>query len=280
MKGTPSLLPERAAIDEFLSDLGIALGHAYEKPGHVLFQNSFPGFEEAPTDDLVLVERFKYAYERLDASHKEKARGIVREALLRCAKEPLGLRRSLACVDVAHLIYPELSSEPAYSKLLLRNTQEDQGELAEWLWQLVRRWHKWNVKVVPGSPAVWETAAKAIAPKGILTLLMYLDAQRFWHEYGSLLHEHAYPWWGTLCEVSLNRVNSEKEALLSVGQEPRIARKRIKELRYSYTKEIDDKIDGCIRKKKISPSSHEGLKRLLGDVLPSRQSPPPGLLAA
>lgn len=218
---TKEIEAQDLAVTEFLSDLDIALGHDYRQPGKQLFAQLFPEFHSIVSSELPLFERLALAYKALEESRKPHARLIVRRALVRCARTPLGLRRSLACLDLAHEIDPSLGSEELYSDLMLRPT--DTGELAEWLWQLIRRWNKWNVKVV-SSPQRWKVAIEKIAPKGILELLRYFHAQNA---------SNAPECWKTLRRIALKRIEEEQAALIDVGYDPDILKERISSLMLS-----------------------------------------------
>ncbi len=207
-----------AAVAEFLNDVDIALGHGYEQPGRQLFPYFSPQFHAIAVGELPLFERLARAYGALEEPRKPHARLIVQKAQALCARSPLGLRRSLVCVDLAHEIDPALWSQALYSDLMLRPT--DAGELAEWLWQLVRRWHKWNIKVV-STPQHWEKAIRAIAPKGILSLLLYFHAQNA---------SDCPECWVQLRRIALERIEKEEAALLDVGHDPDILKERIASL--------------------------------------------------
>jgi len=216
-----------AEVTEFLMDVDIALGHDYEQPGRQLFPHFSQQFHAIAAGELPLFERLARAYSALEEPRKTHARLIVEKAQALCARSPLGLRRSLACVDLAHEIDPALWSEALYSDLMLRPT--DAGELAEWLWQLVRRWHKWNIKVV-STPQHWETAIRAIAPKGILGLLRYFHAQNA---------SDQRECWEKLHRIALKRIEEEEAALLDVGQDPDMLKERIASLLLSPEKRSD-----------------------------------------
>lgn len=209
---------EDAEVAEFLNDLDIALGHDYEQPGRQLFPHFSPQFHAIPLGESPLAERLARAYYALEESRKPHARTIVQKAQALCARSPLGMRRSLVCVDLAHEIDSAAGSEALYSELMLRPT--DAGELGEWLWQLVRRWHKWNIKVV-GTPQRWETAIRAVAPKGILGIVNYFHAQNC---------SDQPECWVQLRRIALERIEAEETSLLEVGQDPEILKKRIASL--------------------------------------------------
>lgn len=206
---------EDAVVTRFLDDLDIALGHDYYQPGRTLFPDFPPEWEAGYPNETPLFIRLSHAYERLDESRKEAARHLVQRALARCARFPLGLRRSLACVDLAHEIDPGLGSERLYSDLMLRPTDAD--ERAELLWQLVRRWRKWNIKV-ESTLDHWSRAVKEIAPKGIMTLVLYFHAQNA---------SDQRECWQRLRQTALKRIDQEEAALLDVGQDPDLLRKQI-----------------------------------------------------
>lgn len=205
-------------VTDFLNDLNIALGHDYQPPGWVPFrQFSFDPGKLIP-DELPLFERLTQAYKALDESHKPHARLVVHKALARCARSPLGLRRSLACLDLAHEIDPSIGSEELYLDLTLR--PNDENELSEWIWQLVRRWHKWNVKVV-GTTVFWTKVAKKIAPKGIMGLMRYFHAQN--------ASENA-ECWTSMRRIAIERIEQEQATLHEVGYDPDIIKENIASL--------------------------------------------------
>lgn len=206
---------EDIMVAEFMQDLDIALGHEYEQSNRRLFQQFSPKFNTTSISDLQLVERLHLAYQELKGSQKDEAKTIVRKALALCARSPQGLRRSLVCVDLAHEIVAGIGSEELYSSLLLRPT--DQNDLAIWVWQLIRRWHKWQIKVT-STPDHWKKAIKIVVPKGILEVLSY------YHEQNSIDNSKC---WESLRHIALKRIDKEENQLFEMGYDPEIIRKRI-----------------------------------------------------
>ena len=206
---------EDIIVAEFMQDLDIALGHEYEQPNRRLFSHFSSNFNIFSLTDLQLVERLHLAYQELIGSQKDEAKTIVRKALALCARSPQGLRRSLVCVDLAHAIDPGFGGEELYSSLLLRPT--DQNDLAIWVWQLIRRWRKWPIKVI-STPEHWEKAIKIVVPKGILEVLSY------YHEQNAIDN---CKYWENLRHIALKRIDKEENQLFDLGYDPVILRERI-----------------------------------------------------
>lgn len=264
MKEMESYTAEVEALDlevtGFLNDLNIALGHDYQPPGWLPFrQFSFdPG--KLITGELPLFEKLAQAYKALDKSHKPHARLVVHKALIRCARSPLGLRRSLACLDLAHEIDPSIGSEELYVDLTLR--PNDESELSEWLWQLVRRWHKWNVKVV-GNTIFWTTVADKIAPKGIMELLRYFHAQNASENPGC---------WTFMRRIAIDRIEQEQAALHEVGYDPDIIKENIASLIVppEPTEESFIQEGATVEHEKMYESLRRTLRRELHQVPPGK----------
>jgi hypothetical protein len=169
--------------------------------------------------------------------------------LTHCARVPCGIKRSLACLDLAHRIDPALGSESIYSDFLLRPT--DPKELAEWLWQLIRRWKKWNIKVV-STPERWTVAMDAIAPKGILELLLY-----FWEQNANDQPEC----WERMLRIALKRTERESAALIDAGQNPDVVKERVMNLAPSFGTQRAQSFD-------LGASASLGSKLLLETIRP------------
>jgi hypothetical protein len=242
---------EDAAVTKFLEDLDIALGHDYYQRGRELFPDFPREWEGSYHDERPLYARLSHAYERLDESRKGSVKQLIQRALARCARFPLGLRRSLACIDLAHEIAPDSASERLYSDLMLRPTNAD--ERAEFLWQLIRRWSKWNVKV-ESTPDRWVRAVKEITPKGILTLVLYFHVQNA---------SDQRECWENLRQVALERIEKEEEALLDVGQDPDLLRAQIANLL------LERKHGGATPQPFVCDPSAEDESRRLLDTLPA-----------
>jgi hypothetical protein len=238
-----------AAVTRFLQDLDIALGHDYFKQGRDLFPDFPREWEDNYYDESPLYVRLARAYERLDDSEKGSVKQLVQKALARCARFPLGLRRSLTCVDLAHEIAPDVASERLYSDLMLRPT--DLAVRAEFLWQLIRRWSKWNIKV-ESTYDNWVQAIKEIAPKGILALVMYFHGQ----------NANDQPeCWAELRKIALKRIDKEEDALLDVGQNPDLLRTQIASLL------LDGERDGLKPQPVVrDPSADDEAQRLLATL--------------
>ncbi len=225
MKNSDSCTKDNEILDtevsNFLVDIDITLGHDYQQWERQLFPQFSPQFHKITADELPLVEKLTNAYKALEGSKKLHARLIVLKALERCSTNPLGLKRSLVCIDLAHEIDPALTSEAIYSDLMFRTTNTD--ELSEWLWQLIRRWRKWNIKVT-SSYDEWEKAIKAIAPKGILDLLLYLQEQKICASPAWIKK------WHQLICIALIRIENEENSLLDAGYDPDIVKDRISTL--------------------------------------------------
>ncbi|MBU0498528.1 MAG: hypothetical protein KJ558_01870 [Gammaproteobacteria bacterium] len=202
-------------IAEFMLDLDIALGHDYERPGRIVFPQFSPSFYEQHLYDTPLFERLASAYRLLEESRKQEALILVRGAYALCARSPQGFRRSLACIDLIHEIDIGFGGEELNSSLLLR--PDDKEDLPEWVWELVRRWRRWNIKVT-GSPPCWEVAMRIVAPKGIFELLSYF------HEQNASNDVHG---WQVLRRIALERIDQEEDALFDVGCDPEMLRTRI-----------------------------------------------------
>ena len=216
---------EDTKVTDFLKDINIALGHDYQQRGHQLFPQFSPEYQKVPADGLPLFERLFCAYKGLDDSQKSDAKLVVQNALVRCARMPMGLKRSLVCVDLAHEIDPALGSESLYSALMFRPTDSD--ELAEWLWQLIRRWKKWHIKVESTSES-WKKAIKLVSPKGLLDLLQYLQTEQVCISSDSQMH--------SLLHIALERIDKEEDALLDVGYDPEILKDHLSRLESSFSK--------------------------------------------
>lgn len=199
---------EDIEVSDFLNDVEIALGHDYQERGRRMFPHFSPEYDSIPTSEFPLYKRLATAYSLIEEPRRSAVLVVLRGALVRCARVPLGLRRSLACLDLAHEIAPVLISGAICSDLLLR--PEHRAELAEWLWQLIQRWQKWNIKVV-STPLNWERAIGAVAPKGIHKLIDYYYNQNAVEQPDC---------WKKIRQIALERIEKEDAALLKVGQDP------------------------------------------------------------
>ena len=235
-----------------MQDLDIALGHDYQLPGHHLFPEFSPQYQASDMDDSPLFEKLNYAYQSLEASRQSDARTLVQNALSLCASSPQGLRRSLVCVDLAHKIVPEFGSEKLHSSLLLRPT--DEAECALWVWQLVRRWHKWNIQVISNSQD-WEKAINIVILKGIYEVLIYYYRQN---------SRSDYQCWKNLTRIALGRIEREEAAFFDIGYDPEKLRDNIDNLIRSI-----DRV-GTQQGEAMSLKSNDDIIKLLWDQLPKK----------
>lgn len=250
-----------AGVTEFLGDLDIALGNDYHQPGRQLFPQFSPQYQAIASGELLLFEKLARAYSEMEDTRKPHAKLIVQKAQVRCARAPLGLRRSLVCLDLAHEIDTANGSEQLYSDMMLRPNDAD--ELSEWLWQLVRRWQEWNVKVV-GTPQRWETAIQKIAPKGILELLSYFHAQNASDDQVC---------WGSLRRIALKRIEEEQGALIEVGYDPDMVKERIASLMLP-PEQSDDQLDDIC----ADPHQNKNREALLRCLRPNLQRLSPDII--
>jgi len=220
-----------AEIHEFLVDIDIALGQSYQEPNRQLFPYFYPHYHAIQPQEFLLYERLAAAYRSLENPRKPKALKVLGGALLQCSRSPIGLKRSLVCIDLAHEIDPALGSESIYSDLMLR--PDNPNELAEWLWQLVRRWDKWNIRV-EATEAIWKRAMSSIAPKGICKLIDYFAAQN------AAYHPDC---WKQLCRIATDRINLEDEALYNARQDPDEMLEHISRIDIYSISGFDDHLD-------------------------------------
>lgn len=214
-------------VVDLLLDVDIALGNDYEQPGRDLFPLFSPHLNFNQDFHLSLSKRLAKAYQLLETTdEKRHVLNIVHRALERCTKEPLGIRRTLTCLDLAHEIDPAIITDEMFSDLMFR--PQNKEELEVFIFQLVYRWEKWQRKVVL-SNKLWKKAVKEIDPMGLFSLVLYFKNNFINSNTGNniyILKE--------LCDLASKRVDKEEYKFLNIGHPPEKLRYEIKKLRNIY----------------------------------------------
>lgn len=210
---------DEEAVTDFLTDIDVALGQDYLDAGRTQFVSFKLQTETAATEEAPLATRLADAYRALIGSDRARIRRLVERAQTRCSRAPVGLKRSLVCLDLAHSIDPALSSEAVNADMLLRPADPDDRAL--WLGQLIRRWSDWNVKVV-ATPRAWRIVFESITPESIFALLKYFDSQNA---------EDDAALWSDLLDIANRRVVAHEYELLDAGQDPDIVSDLIQDMR-------------------------------------------------
>lgn len=215
-------------VNEFLIDIDIALEQRYEVSNKQLFEMFSPYFIHTFQKGDLLFDRLVSAYTLLENEIlKQHARSIVEKALVRCSLHPLGIRRTLFCIDLAHEIDIVLDNQKVFSNLMFRT--KDPTDRPLWLWELISRVEDWNIKI-DCKPEDWIIAIETIAPKGIESLIFYF------HEQISVDYQST---WHIMKNKALERVKREKKNLRSVGQEPEFLASLIEGLPSQYVLSSD-----------------------------------------
>jgi hypothetical protein len=159
---------------EFLLDIQVFIGLSETSLNTIVFEDFSPYF--ARIQDATLSDALSEAYEQIQEHRtRESIRNYAMEALWRCSKMPLGLRRSLTVIDFNWNIQREVFSDQLWRQLLFR--PQDEMDLGTWLASLIRRWTFWNISVEISKTDA-EKIIRFVEPLAFKSMLEYLIALR------------------------------------------------------------------------------------------------------